>query len=345
MSAGPRLGAPVSGTTIFSTMWSPAGEPMRRRAGLSSSPPGDAFLARPETPILYQADREGPLGILLGGVCRAQRGAAAGSDLFHPHPPRAASGGGGSGCGRRCWTSTRPGAQTIPVPCGWRAISRRPWGFDGDGPPRGGEALTVYARQGAAFLQQNYSRSIGVDEAARQAGVSRSCLYRAFQAEFGCSPSAYLIRYRIQRATQLLRHSALPISAVAASVGFEDPLYFSRAFRRAVGQSPTEYRRQNGPPQRLKPTEAGATPKNRSRLLLYDPLIRQVFPGNGSVGQPQVVSVLQSHRLDRVPAVQQGAGEIQNPPGLTGGVIADRPPERALFQCLQRGGVWRPHPQ
>lgn len=64
-------------------------------------------------------------------------------------------------------------------------------------PPRGGEALTVYARQGAAFLQQNYSRSIGVEEAARQAGVSRSCLYRAFQAEFGCSPSAYLIRYRI----------------------------------------------------------------------------------------------------------------------------------------------------
>ena len=114
-------------------------------------------------------------------------------------------------------------------------------------PPRGGEALTVYARQGAAFLQQNYSRSIGVEEAARQAGVSRSCLYRAFQAEFGCSPSAYLIRYRIQRATQLLRHSTLPISAVAASVGFEDPLYFSRAFRRAVGQSPTEYRQQNGP--------------------------------------------------------------------------------------------------
>lgn len=127
------------------------------------------------------------------------------------------------------------------------AISRRPWGFVETAPPRGGEALTVYARQGAAFLQQNYSRSIGVEEAARQAGVSRSCLYRAFQAEFGCSPSAYLIRYRIQRATQLLRHSTLPISAVAASVGFEDPLYFSRAFRRAVGQSPTEYRQQNGP--------------------------------------------------------------------------------------------------
>ena len=38
------------------------------------------------------------------------------------------------------------------------------------------------------------------------------------------------------------RHSRLPISAVAASVGFEDPLYFSRVFRRQMGLSPTEYR-------------------------------------------------------------------------------------------------------
>ena len=83
---------------------------------------------------------------------------------------------------------------------------------------------------------------IGVEETARQAGVRRSCLYRAFQEEFGCSPSAYLTRYRIQRACQLLRHSTLPVSAVAASVGFEDPFYFSRAFRREVGCSPTAYR-------------------------------------------------------------------------------------------------------
>jgi AraC-like DNA-binding protein len=86
-----------------------------------------------------------------------------------------------------------------------------------------------------------------VEEAARYAGVSRSCLYRAFQAEFGCSPSAYLIRFRIQRACQLLRHSALPVGAVALSVGFGDPYYFSRAFRREMGVSPTEYREDSRP--------------------------------------------------------------------------------------------------
>ncbi|WP_177187254.1 AraC family transcriptional regulator [Oscillibacter sp. PC13] len=107
---------------------------------------------------------------------------------------------------------------------------------------RGEEALSLYARRGSAYMQQNYSRSISVEEAARQAGVSRSCLYRAFRAEFGCSPSAYLTRYRIQRACQLLRYSGLSVGEVAASVGFEDRLYFSRAFRRETGYSPTEYR-------------------------------------------------------------------------------------------------------
>ncbi len=118
------------------------------------------------------------------------------------------------------------------------------------------EAPADYARQGALFLRQNYSQPIGVEEAARQVGVSRSHLYRAFQRELGMSPSAYLTQFRIHRACQLLRHSDLSISAVAASVGYEDPLYFSRAFKRETGQSPLVYRRQG----RDETTEKEKTP-------------------------------------------------------------------------------------
>ena len=110
------------------------------------------------------------------------------------------------------------------------------------GQHRGEDALEDYARQGAVFIQQNYSRSVTVEQIARQTGVSRSYLYRAFQTAFGCSPSEYLTRYRIQRAAQLLRHSALPVGTVATSAGFEDPFCFSRVFRREMGVSPTEYR-------------------------------------------------------------------------------------------------------
>lgn len=106
------------------------------------------------------------------------------------------------------------------------------------------ENTADYARRGAAFLQRNYSAAIGVEDIARQTGVSRSHLYRSFQSEFGCSPSEYLTNYRIQRAKQLLSHSDLTVNVVAASVGYEDPLYFSRVFHRETGMSPTEYRKQ-----------------------------------------------------------------------------------------------------
>lgn len=109
--------------------------------------------------------------------------------------------------------------------------------------PEGGEGFTAYAQQGAEFVHQNYSHPITVEEVAHHVGVSRSYLYRAFQAIFQKSPSQYLIGYRIQRACQLLKGSHLSIQVVATSVGFEDHFYFSRAFRREMGISPTEYRK------------------------------------------------------------------------------------------------------
>ena len=207
----------------------------------------ELYAIRPETPILYQADQEDPWEYYWVGFAGPSAALLLAQTSFtrtHPvlHPAV------GERLRQALLDIYKARGADYPSAVRMAGYLQAALGLLMEtAPPRGGEALTVYARQGAAFLQQNYSRSIGVEEAARQAGVSRSCLYRAFQAEFGCSPSAYLIRYRIQRATQLLRHSALPISAVAASVGFEDPLYFSRAFRRAVGQSPTEYRRQNSP--------------------------------------------------------------------------------------------------
>ena len=203
---------------------------------------GDVFLALPETPIFYQADREepweyywvgfdGPAARLLlaqtpfsrkNPVLHVAAGERLRQGLLDIYKARGSD-----------YASAVRMAGYLQAAMGLLMTSV---------PHSGQEALADYARQGAQYLRQNYSRAIGVEDLARHTGISRSYLYRAFQAEFGCSPSQYLTRYRLQRACQLLRHSQLTVSAVAASVGYEDPFYFSRVFRREKGVSPSEYR-------------------------------------------------------------------------------------------------------
>ena len=56
------------------------------------------------------------------------------------------------------------------------------------------------------------------------------------------SPKEYLERYRIRKASALLRTTDLTVGSIATSVGYDNGLYFSKAFRRMTGQSPTECR-------------------------------------------------------------------------------------------------------
>ena len=82
---------------------------------------------------------------------------------------------------------------------------------------------------------------IGISDVARHVGVSRSQLYRLFVSELKLTPMQALTQVRIRHACALLRRGDLSVKAVAASVGFENPLYFSRRFHEIVGSPPTEY--------------------------------------------------------------------------------------------------------
>ena len=100
-----------------------------------------------------------------------------------------------------------------------------------------------YLPQALRYIQYNYANDIGVVDLARYAGVSRSQLYRAFMASFGLSPHDYLQKYRINEACSLLRRRDFTVAEVAGSVGFSDPLYFSRIFKKLKGLSPSDYQR------------------------------------------------------------------------------------------------------
>lgn len=204
--------------------------------------PGDAFLAFPDTPIYYRADEQDPWEYYWVGFSGPSAKLLLAQTPFSQKTPvlRPAV---GEQLRQALLDIYKARGSDYPSAVRMAGYLQAALGLVMDsGAGRLGDILEEYARQGAVFIQQNYSRPISVEQIARQVGVSRSYLYRAFESAFGCSPNGYLTRYRLSRAAQLLRHSALPVGAVATSVGFEDPFYFSRVFRREMGVSPTEYR-------------------------------------------------------------------------------------------------------
>lgn len=73
-------------------------------------------------------------------------------------------------------------------------------------------------------------------------GVSNVYLRRIFKKQQGVSPAGFVIRQRLQMAQQLLlSEEKLSVAEVSAQVGYRDPLYFSRLFKKQLGMSPTEY--------------------------------------------------------------------------------------------------------
>ena len=93
------------------------------------------------------------------------------------------------------------------------------------------------------YLQAHFTEpDLDVSSLANLVGVSQVYLRRVFKKQQGISPASFVLRQRLQLAQQLLLSGEqLTMTQIAAMCGFRDPLYFSRAFKRQLGLSPTEY--------------------------------------------------------------------------------------------------------
>lgn len=98
-----------------------------------------------------------------------------------------------------------------------------------------------YVKKTLRFIEYNYSRDIDVDALAANAGISRSHLYRLFMQHISMPPNEFLTRYRIQKASILLKSHHLSVGEAAYSTGFSDQLYFSRVFKKYKGVPPSRY--------------------------------------------------------------------------------------------------------
>lgn len=99
-----------------------------------------------------------------------------------------------------------------------------------------------YVKRVIEFISKNYSGKISISEIALSIGLDRSYLYLIFKKLMKMSPQEFLINYRIERAVNLLQNSDLTIGDIARSVGYEDPLQFSKIFKKIKGMSPNQFR-------------------------------------------------------------------------------------------------------
>lgn len=98
---------------------------------------------------------------------------------------------------------------------------------------------------GAALrsIHENVNSGWTVDSLAVTAGMSRSAFAARFKQLLGQTPLEYVTEWRMQKATELLRVGDKKLVEIANSVGYDSDAAFSKAFKRTVGASPGEYRR------------------------------------------------------------------------------------------------------
>jgi AraC-like DNA-binding protein len=112
--------------------------------------------------------------------------------------------------------------------------------------PVGQRVRRVRLEAALDFVRANFRRIIRVAEVAEACGMSSFHFSHEFTEAFSFTFQEFLLRYRILEACKELRHPNIAVANVAYSVGFNDPSYFARVFRRYFDLSPSEYSAQIG---------------------------------------------------------------------------------------------------
>ena len=111
----------------------------------------------------------------------------------------------------------------------------------------------TYIRTVRDYIARHYASKVQLSDLALLLNVSPSYLSTRFTAEVGCSFTEYLLRYRMDKACELLQEGSLSCKEVAERVGYEDYAQFSKMFKRYKGAAPTQFRAAHAPRRRSAP--------------------------------------------------------------------------------------------
>lgn len=96
------------------------------------------------------------------------------------------------------------------------------------------------------FIRKNFNKKISLNDMAAAAGLSPSFLHKIFKQFMEMSPWEYLIVQRMNYAKHLLGDNSISIEKIAEKCGFEERAYFDRVFKKNIGITPAEFRKDVG---------------------------------------------------------------------------------------------------
>lgn len=110
-------------------------------------------------------------------------------------------------------------------------------------PPKNNTLQEFYVHEALLFIERHYKENITVSQLADWCNINRSYFGKIFRNTIFMTPQKYIIKYRMNVACSLLRDTNENISNIASAVGYENQMNFSRAFRKELGMSPSEWRK------------------------------------------------------------------------------------------------------
>lgn len=103
-------------------------------------------------------------------------------------------------------------------------------------------AVHQAVERGKAYIQQHYQEEITLERVAREVSLTPDYYCKVFSRMAGETLVDYLTRVRVDEAKRLLQDPSVSIKEACFRVGYNDPNYFSRVFKKVTGQTPTEFR-------------------------------------------------------------------------------------------------------
>jgi AraC family transcriptional regulator, arabinose operon regulatory protein len=116
---------------------------------------------------------------------------------------------------------------------------------DTQNPFSGGTGNDERIDHAVAYMLEHFAGDLDADSIARECNLSTSRFAHLFRETTGTSPLRYLESLRIWKAQEMLIGTSKSIKEISQTVGFQDPLYFSKVFRRNLATGPRAFRKES----------------------------------------------------------------------------------------------------